>query len=50
MIDTFSQINKIAPNVADPCFCSLINDEEYDLILLYVDDIIIAATTTELQK
>ena len=50
MIDTFLKSIKFTPNVADPCFYSYVDGEHYVLILLYVDDIIIAATTEELQK
>ena len=50
MIDAFLKSIKFVPNVADPCFYSLIDSGDYILILLYVDDIIIAATTEELQK
>ena len=51
MIDQFlNSINKFKPNVADLCFYFFVDGEIYVLILLYVDDIIIAATTEELQK
>ena len=37
------------PNRADVCFYSIIVGKEYVLLLLYVDDIIIAASTEELK-
>ena len=37
------------PNRADVCFFSIIIGEDYVLLLLYVDDIIIAASTEELK-
>jgi hypothetical protein len=49
MIDKFLKDQGFKPNKADHCFYSLIiNNHEYVLLLLYVDDIIIAATSKEL--
>jgi hypothetical protein len=49
-IDNFLQKEKFVPNKADNCFYTLnINAYDYVLLLLYVDDIIIAATTEELK-
>jgi hypothetical protein len=49
LIDKFLKAQGFKPNKADHCFYSLIiNDVEYVLLLLYVDDVIIAATSKEL--
>jgi hypothetical protein len=48
-IDSFLKNEGFKPNNADHCFYTLtINDKEYVLLLLYVDDIIIAATSRAL--
>ena len=45
-IDAFLKTEGFKPNAADRCFYILvINDREYVLLLLYVDDIIIAETS-----
>ena len=50
LIDTYLKFLKFKSNIADACFYSFIDGVNYVLILLYVDDIIIAATTEALQK
>ena len=50
LIDTYLKSLKFKSNIADACFYSFIEGDNYVLILLYVDDIIIAATTELLQK
>ena len=50
LIDTYLKSLKFKSNIADACFYSFIDGVNYVLILLYVDDIIIAATTEALQK
>jgi hypothetical protein len=48
-IDGFLKDERFEANKADHCFYTLvINDTDYVLLLLYVDDIIIAATTAAL--
>ena len=48
-IDSFLKNEGFKPNNADHCFYILtVNDTEYVLLLLYVDDIIIAATSRTL--
>ena len=50
-IDAFLKTEGFKPNAADRCFYILvINDREYVLLLLYVDDIIIAATSRALVR
>jgi hypothetical protein len=49
LLDEFLKSQGFVPNKADHCFYTLIiNNVEYVLLLLYVDDIIIAATSAEL--
>jgi hypothetical protein len=49
MIDKFLKDLGFVPNKADHCFYTLvINSNDYVLLLLYVDDVIIAATSEEL--
>ena len=48
-IDTYLQSLGFRPNSGDHCFYSLILGDDYVLLLLYVDDVIVAATTTELR-
>ena len=50
-IDGFLKSQSFKANKADTCFYTLvIDDTNYVLLLLYVDDIINAATTTDLCK
>jgi hypothetical protein len=50
-IDAFLKTEGFKPNAADRCFYILvINDHEYVLLLLYVDDIILAATSRALVR
>ena len=49
MVNDFLKSMSFKPNQADPCFYSQSFGEDYVLILLYVDDIIIAATTEALK-
>ena len=49
MIDKFLKDLGFVPNKADHCFYTLVlNSNDYVLLLLYVDDVIIAATSEEL--
>ena len=49
MIDKFLKGLGFVPNKADRCFYTLaLNANNYVLLLLYVDDVIIAATSKEL--
>jgi hypothetical protein len=49
LIDKFLRHQGFVPNRADHCFYTLyIDSQNYVLLLLYVDDIIVAATTEEL--
>ena len=49
-IDGYLKSENFTPNKADNCLYILhVNDKDYVLLLLYVDDIIIAATTEELK-
>jgi hypothetical protein len=49
MVNDFLISMGFKPNQADPCFYSQSFGEDYVLVLLYVDDIIIAATTEALK-
>ncbi len=45
LFDSFLKAHDFKPNAADHCFYYLIiNDLEYIILLLYVDDVIIAST------
>ena len=49
LFDSFLRGLGFKPNAADHCFYSLIiNDHEWVILLLYVDDVIIAATSQKL--
>ena len=51
MIDKFLKKHGFVSNKADHCFYTLIIDtNNYVFLLLYVDDIIVAATTEELRS
>ncbi len=48
-IDAYLKAIGFVPNKAAPCFYSIILGEDFVILLLYVDDIIIGATTTALK-
>ncbi len=48
-IDSYLKDIGFVPNKAAPCFYSIILGEDFVILLLYVDDIVIGATTTALK-
>ena len=49
LFDSFLRSHGFKPNAADHCFYSLIiNDHEWVILLLYVDDVIVASTSHKL--
>ena len=50
MIDSYLKSIGFKPNKVDNCFYTLIIGDDYVILLLYVDDIIIAATTEAFEK
>jgi hypothetical protein len=49
MLNTFLTELEFVPNAGDTCFYTLLIDSNYVILLLYVDDIIIAANTPALK-